>query len=68
MIALAAIIEWALIKKKSLKAVKLVKHAARKTAGQPKATRVELSKIEKFKGGHANKRQREVVSNYESSQ
>ena len=55
-------------KKKPLKAAKLVKHAARETIGQPKATRAERSKIEKFKGGRVSKRQGEVVSDYESSQ
>ncbi len=55
-------------KKKPLKAAKLVKHAARNTIGQPKATRAERSKIEKFKGGRAGKRQGDAVSDYESSQ
>ena len=55
-----------MVKKKRLKASKLVKHAARKTVGQPKATRAESSKIEKFKGVRASKKGRREIGNYDS--
>ncbi len=53
-------------KKKPLKAAKLVKHAARKTIGQPKATRAERSRIEKFKGGRVRKKKGEETEDYDS--
>lgn len=53
-------------KKKRLTASKLVKHAARKTVGQPKATRAESSKIEKFKGVRASKKGTRETGNYDS--
>ena len=53
-------------KKKPLKAAKLVKHAARKTIGQPKATRAERSRIEKFKGGRVSKKKGEESGDYDS--
>ena len=53
-------------KKKPLKAAKLVKHAARKAIGQPKATRAERSRIEKFKGGRVSKKKGEETKEYDS--
>ena len=53
-------------KKKPLKAAKLVKRAARKTIGQPKATRAERSRIEKFKGGRVSKKKGEETKEYDS--
>ena len=55
-------------KKKRLTASKLVKHAARKTVGQPKATRAEASKIEKFKGVRASKKGTREIGNYDSAE
>ena len=54
-----------MVKKKPLKAAKLVKHAARKTIGQPKATRAERSRIEKFKGGRVRKKKGEESEDYD---
>ena len=55
-------------KKKRLTASKLVKHAARKTVGQPKATRAEASEIEKFKGVRASKKGTREIGNYDSAE
>ena len=57
-----------MVKKKKLKAFKLVKHVARKVVGQPKATRTESSKIKKFKGGRASKKGKIEIGNYDSAE
>ena len=57
-----------MVKKKRLTTSKLVKHVARKTVGQPKATRAESSKIEKFKGARASKKEKSEIGNYDSAE